>query len=148
MFKVLPQMHRLAQQVCERYDVQIAHTVVDTEGIREFTDGRTDHFPYYIVELAAHGLGWRYLCCRPLRGKFCDYSMSQNNVVVVIRFDDGTQLILPSWRGKLVERGKLSEHRYHIERGYMPVEPYPDYTEDRYINYYLGLLDGIKRPGA
>ena len=136
MYRVLPTMHRLVDQVCDKYGVKIHHTIVSTEGITDYPSGRQTHFPYYIVRLEPNGAGWEYISCRPLRGKFTDFSASQNNVVVVLHRAGGEQVIIPSWRGRLLtEDGALpANYLYYIEKGYLPVEPYADLVEAAYIS--------------
>ena len=136
MFKVLPQMHRLVDQICAAYGVRIAHVVVDSENVGV----RTAHYPYYIVELDPNDLDWRYVCCRPHKPEYnSDYSKSTNNVDVVVRtFGPGMDglIVLPSWRGKLLSADELERCAYYIRRGYMMVKPTADYIENALIDAY------------
>lgn len=133
MFKVLPQMHRLVEQICAEYRMEIDEIVVDTEGVKEFPDGRIGHFPYYIVRLKPNGLGWRLISCRPHKGRHIDFSASQNNVTVVVFTILGEAFVIPSWRGKLVPWDEMDKHTYHIKAGYMITEPGIDYIEQSII---------------
>lgn len=137
MFKVLPQMHRLVEQVCSTYGVEIAATVVDKENAAQSASA---HFPYYIVKLAPNGQGWRYISCRPHKGRYIDFSKSKNNVTVVVMdraaYYDCHREVLPSWRGRLLSPDELSAHRYHIESGFMLVRPNADFVETSIIEKY------------
>lgn len=160
MFKVLPQMHRLVEQVCSTYGVEIAATVVDKENAAQSASA---HFPYYIVKLAPNEHGWRYISCRPHKGRYMDYSKSNNNVTVVAlgkydysarssnvekyagiaspsaffsAKDSERREVLPSWRGKLVTENELNKHQYQISRGYMLLEAGPDLIEQFLIHKY------------
>ena len=125
MFKVTPQMHRLVQQVCDIYGLEISDVIADTEGVIYHTDGRDAHQPYYIVRLAPNDLNW-------------DYSASQNNVTVVIypHSAHGAPFVIPSWRGMIVLPEEMHRHQYHIDRGYMTLQVETDYTERRLIQEY------------
>lgn len=136
MFKVLPQMHRLVSQICETYGVEIAGVIADTEGVKHLSNDRYTHTPYYIVKLAPNERGWTFISCRPIRGKYCDFSASQNNVMVVI-YTHTAVFVLPSWRGYIVPPEQMHRHEYHINKGYMPVKVTTDYIEAKYIADYL-----------
>ncbi|MBQ4166908.1 MAG: hypothetical protein II590_01750 [Clostridia bacterium] len=132
MFKVLPQMHRLAEQVCAAYSVEVAAVVTDAENV----GAPTAHYPYYIVRLAANRLNWTYLCCRPHKGKL-DFSMSTNNVDVVVHTlgpDMGGLVVLPSWRGKLLTDDELRfDSTTYKRRFYMLTEACADLIENALI---------------
>lgn len=121
MYKVLPQMHRLAAQVCEYYGVEIEDVIID----RETAGAEGPHSPYYIVKLKDNPFGWRYLSCRPHKGRYIDFSKSDNNVTVVVMdrasYYDCHREVLPSWRGRLLSPDELHAHRHHIESGFMLV---------------------------
>ena len=133
MFKVLPQMKRLVKQVCERYGVEIESIEEETEGVvptKVYADGSMDflHNPFYKVRLSTPNLmGWKYVICTQIRGRSLPFSASQNNVTVVVQYRAGDYKVIPSWRGKLVPEDELKDHAYHIKRGYMLVEPPPEF---------------------
>lgn len=136
MYKVLPQMHRLVEQVCSAYGVEIAEVIADSENV----GAPGQHVPYYIVKLKPNFLGWTYISCRPLRGRYnADYSKSCNNVVVVV-FErpsyHGPRVVLPSWRGKLLSEDELHEHLYHISAGLLPLNAGPDFVELKIFEDY------------
>lgn len=147
MFKVLPQMHRLVEQVCSTYGVEIAATVVDKENAAQSASA---HFPYYIVQLAPNEQGWRYISCRPHKGRYMDYSKSNNNVTVVALGervssarssncsgkDFEPREVLPSWRGKLITENELNKYQYQISRNYMLLEADIDLIEQFLIHKY------------
>lgn len=134
MYKVLPQMHRLADQVCLRYGLEVDAIVVDSENF-----GSIDRpLSYYIVKLKPNVREWSYLSCRPVRTMHAA-SKSFNNVTVVALTgpaSDDVRVVIPSWRGKLVEPDKLEEHRYHIKQGYMLISAGVDYLESELIERY------------
>ena len=136
MYKVLPQMHRLASQVCEFYGVEIEDVVIDSENVG--AEGL--HIPYYILKLKDNPFGWRYLSCRPLKGRYIDFSKSDNNVTVVVMdratYYDCHREVLPSWRGHLLFPNELHAHRHHISAGFMLVKPYADFVEISIIEKY------------
>ena len=139
-FKVLPQMHRLVEQACAEYGVEIAEIIADNEGIREWANGRVTHYPYYIVKLRPNAHGWMMISCRPHKGRYIDYSASQNNVTIVIipHSSNGEDaFVLPSWRGKLVPESDMDKHTYHIKAGYMSVKAGPDLIELQLIQEYF-----------
>lgn len=142
MYKVLPQMHRLVQQVCDYCGVKIAAIVVDSEHAMSCNPSlrrSAVQCPYYIVELAPNEYGWRYISCRPKKGRNGSYSKSSNNVTVVA-FDrpgfDEHYIVLPSWRGRLVPLDELKEHKYHIEKGYMLQNAGIDFIETEIVERY------------
>lgn len=133
--QVLPQMKRLAKQVCDRYDLEIETVVEETEGLiprKVFPDGSAEYFhdPYYKVLLKVpNAQKWRSLICIPHRGAYMDFSASQNNVTVIVRDYEGGPHVIPSWRGKLVPLNELNKepYSYYIKKGYMLIEPPPEY---------------------
>ena len=133
--QILPQMKRLAMQVCDSYGLEIETVVEETEGLiprKVYPDGSMDvfHNPYYKVLLKVpNGQKWRCLICIPHRGAYMDFSGSQNNVTVIVRDYEGIPRVIPSWRGKLVPMSKLSKdpYPYYIKKRYMLVEPPPEY---------------------
>ena len=162
MYKVLPQMHRLVEQVCSAYGVEIAEVVVNCENV----GAPAFHYPYYIAKLKPNPQGWDYLSCRPHKGRCGDHSASINNVTVVALrerpslsrsardqlgiqspslFHSGeafSREVLPSWRGKLVAAGDLDKYQYQISKGFMLLEAGPDYTEQRLICKYEQRANG------
>lgn len=167
MFKVLPQMHRLVEQVCSTYGVEIAATVVDKENAAQSASA---HFPYYIVQLAPNEQGWRYISCRPHKGRYIDYSKSNNNVTVVAlgkydysarssnaekyagiaspsaffsAKDSERRKVLPSWRGKLVPESDLIKYQYQISSGYMLLNAATDLIEQALIYKYEQQDSGL-----
>ena len=135
MYNVLPQMHRLVQQVCDYCGVKLARIVVDSECVVSCAV----QCPYYIVELAPNEYGWRYISCRPKKGRNGSYSKSSNNVTLVT-FDrpgfDAHYIVLPSWRGRLVPLDELKEHKYHIAKGYMLLNAGIDFIETKIVERY------------
>ena len=137
--KVLPQMKRLVIQACERYGLEIETVIEETEGLvprRVYQDGSADFFhnPYYKVLLKVpNAKKWRSLICVPHRGACMDFSASQNNVTVIARDYDGVPHVVPSWRGKLVLVSELRKepYSYYIKKGYMLIEPPPEYLIER-----------------
>ena len=148
MYKVLPQMHRLASQVCEKYGLDIAGVVVNCENV----GAPAFHIPYYIVQLKPNPWGWEYLSCRPHKGRRSDHSASINNVTVVALANDPRTLrampgplegieydireVLPSWRGKLIDAADLDKYQYQISMGFMLMNAGTDFTEQRLIYKY------------
>ncbi len=130
MFKVLPQMKRLAKQVCEKYGLEIEGVVEETEGLLPATvyaDGSVEFFhrPYYqALFKAPNPCAWRTLIC--IQASF-EPTMSTNNVTVIVRDYSGTPHVIPSWRGKLIDEAKLSDYTYYIDKGYMLIKPPPEY---------------------
>ena len=135
MFPVLNQMKRLADQVCERFGLEVGAITDQTEGLvprKIYPDGSVEYFhnPYYKVLLKVpNAQKWRSLICIPHRGAYMEFSASQNNVTVIVRDYDGVPHVIPSWRGKLVPLNELSKepYLYYIKKGYMLIEPPPEY---------------------
>lgn len=137
MYKVLPQMHRLAAQVCEKYGLDIAAVILDNE----LAGAPGTHSPYYIGKLAPNPWGYDYISCRPFKGDRGDHSASINNVtVVLISAAAGGPLyeVVPSWRGYLVPEGKIRADHYYVKRGYMLLSVGADYVEQTAINAFEG----------
>lgn len=137
MFKVLPQMHRLADQVCERYGLEIEDVVLERETIK--STGK--HSPYYITKLKPNPWGYDYLSCRPFKGQRSEHSASINNVtVVLITLTDKWPIVdvVPSWRGRLLPEGTADEHHYNVRRGYMLLRAGFDFAEQHAINDFAG----------
>lgn len=156
MYKVLPQMHRLVDQACAVYGLEIADVVVSCENV----GAPAVHYPYYIVKLKPNPWGWDYLSCRPKKGRNIDHSASINNVTVVAlrkrpslepakeyfgiqspsRFYSGEDFeereVLPSWRGKLIAAADLDKYQYQISKGFLLLKAGSDYIEQHLICKY------------
>ena len=139
MYKILPQMHRLVKQICKEYGLTVADIIIDIEGAADYATSTPNRYPYYIVKLEPNEKDWLFISCRPKRGRYVDFSASQNNVTCVIypHSAHGEPFVLPSWRGKIVPPEEMHLHRYHIGRGYMDTRYMPDPFERRFIQEYF-----------
>lgn len=136
MFKVLPQMRRLADQVCLRYGFEIEAVILEQE-----TDAAGAHKPHYIMKLKSNPWGYVYLSCRPHKGQRGEHSKSINNVtVVLISITAAGPLyeVVPSWRGYLIPEGEVNGLHYYARRGYMLMSVGADYVEQCAVNAYEG----------
>ena len=141
MFKVLPQMKRLAAQVCERYGIEIAAVIVEKENVG--VGG--EHIPYYIAKLKPNPWGYDYLSCRPFKGRRGEHSASINNVTdVLITCTPAGPIydVAPSWRGYLIPEGEVDARHYNVRRGYMLLTVGIDFIEQSLINAFEGRRAG------
>lgn len=118
--KILPQMKRLAEQACVAYGLEAAECACAKE-YELYPDG-TRQYPEYVVWLRLpNHLDMAAIRCEPIAKCDC-YSMSKNNVTVIAEYVDGTESVIPSWRGKLIlSQTELDTHKYHIKMGYMRI---------------------------
>lgn len=120
---LLPQMRRLAAQICGHYGLTAAKVTLEQEYICNWR-GEQLHMPCYCISVVYPNA--QKICelqCTPVAPSRGYYSMSNNNIMAYAVLDDGSKRILPSWRGKLItSEEELEQHAYHIRKGYMPVE--------------------------